>query len=63
MDTEKMIDMLYKYGNICTNIKESKDDNYKELLEECAEVIENCYGRDTELTNRIRDFLEKERNK
>jgi hypothetical protein len=27
------------------------------LLEECAEEIENLYGRETELTNRIRDFL------
>ena len=28
-----------------------------ELLEECAEEIENCYGKDTPLTIRIRDFL------
>ena len=28
------------------------------LLEECAEEIENCYGRETELTIKVREFLE-----
>lgn len=28
------------------------------LLEEAREEIENCYGRDTDLTDRISDFLE-----
>lgn len=30
-----------------------------DLLEECAEEIENLYGRETELTERVRDFIEK----
>ena len=28
-----------------------------ELLEEAAEVMENCYGRETELTEKIRQHL------
>lgn len=30
-----------------------------DLLEECAEEIENLYGRETELTERVRDFVAK----
>lgn len=29
----------------------------KELIEEMAEEIENCYGRETELTKRAREYL------
>lgn len=29
-----------------------------ELLEECAEEIENCYGKDAPFSLRIREFLE-----
>lgn len=32
----------------------------KLLLEECVEVIENIYERDTELTKKVRNFLYKE---
>jgi len=28
------------------------------LLEEVREELQNCYGRDTDLTDRISDFLE-----
>lgn len=28
------------------------------LLEEAREDLQNCYGRDTDLTDRITDFLE-----
>lgn len=29
-----------------------------ELLEDAREEIQNCYGKDTDLTDRITDFLE-----
>ena len=30
-----------------------------DLLEECAEEIENLYGKETELTERVRDYVAK----
>ena len=29
------------------------------LLEECVEEIENLYGKETELTERVRDYVSK----
>lgn len=43
--------MYYKYFD-------DKQDLYV-LLEESVEELENCYGRETELTERIRKFLNK----
>ena len=31
-----------------------------ELLEQCREEIQNCYGRDTDLTEKISDYLEQQ---
>mgnify|MGYP000937808526 CR=1 FL=1 len=33
---------------------------YENLLEESVETIENCYGRETEMTERIRNLIEEE---
>jgi len=38
-------------------ITNAKNITYKSLLEQAAEEIENCYGRDTELTEKIRKML------
>jgi hypothetical protein len=56
--TEKMIDMIEKYGS---KKEESKkiyiEADLKLLLEQAAEEIENLYGRETELTERIREAI------
>lgn len=37
-----------------------KSDSYRDLLEAAATELENCYGGDSDLTQRIRLFLSKE---
>lgn len=50
----------YSADGNCTN-KARKElcefDKYKSLLEKSAEEIENCYGRETELTQEIRGVI------
>ncbi len=37
--------------------------NEKKLIEEMAEELENCYGRETELTERARKYLSQSKDK
>ena len=34
----------------------------KKLIEEVAEEIENCYGRETELSKKAREYLSQPKN-
>ena len=44
-------------GNCMRKPEECSFTIMKNLLEEAAEEIENCYGRETELTGRIRQCI------
>jgi len=60
VDMEKMIDMIEKHTvKQETKIVKKKytETDLKLLLEQAAEEIENLYGRETELTERIRDAI------
>ena len=55
--------MPFKKVNVKQEIEDRKqaDEEFKkaiELLENAREEIQNCYGRDTELTEEISEFLE-----
>lgn len=53
--------MMLKWQNEQLKNKASEEVMaYTELLEEAAEEIENCYGKDTPLTIRIRDFIKED---
>lgn len=44
-------------GNCMRRPEECSFAIMKNLLEEAAEEIENCYGRETELTEKIRRYI------
>lgn len=53
---EKKEQLILNQGKELVRVKDlcRKQEN---LLEECAKEIENCYGRDTDLSNKIRTLL------
>ena len=53
---ERWIELVENHNN--ETMKRNEKPNIFGLLEECAEEIENCYGRETELTIKVREFLE-----
>lgn len=44
--------------DVVEEILRKRLEKLENLLEVCAEEIENCYGRDTELTLKVRSALE-----
>jgi len=59
MNLERGIELIEKYSSKKEEIKPLTEvERLKQLLEQCAEEIENLYGRETELTNKIREQIE-----
>ena len=53
---ERWCELVENHNNALN--ERNNEPNVFGLLEECAEEIENCYGRETELTIKVREFLE-----
>lgn len=56
LNGKKCAQIPYSYEN-CLNRFRADCKQLKNLIEEAAEEIENCYGRETELTAKLRAAL------